>query len=324
MIPYIAIRPGYMVTYSQPANGWERSEKQQLTLNNLSNNDTKGIISKKAKKSISNAIDWLLWLTSEKKFFSHKHKKEFWFKLNFVTLTLPSKQIHTDNEIKKKILNYFLTEARRKWGVVHYLWRAEAQKNGNIHFHIVFDKFLPWKELKDCWNNCTNVLGYVNRFKEKHGNKNPNSTDVHSIRKIKNISAYLAKYCTKNSDNRTIGGNLWGLSTSLSKIKNATTVMDSQCFAELDVIEKKHPKSFINKDYFTCIYLDVKKWANLIKGKLWKIFHDFVTEIKGSPPDYIPFGSTNPNGTKSNENENNILVLDFLTGNMVEEQIVPF
>jgi hypothetical protein len=37
----------------------------------------------------------------------------------------------------------------------------------------------------------------VTAFAAKHGHRNPNSTDVHSIYNIKNLAGYLAKYCSK-------------------------------------------------------------------------------------------------------------------------------
>lgn len=294
LIPYCGIRPGYLVQYAIPSNGYSRSSRQQAAMKFLEHNKPDGIISKKAERRISQAIDWLLWLSHTKTFISHKTKRQHTFKINFVTLTLPSKQIHSDNEIKSKCLNYFLVEARRKWQCVHYLWRAEAQKNGNIHFHVVFDKFIPWSSLRDTWNKCVNTLGYTERYKEKNGNKNPNSTDVHSVFKVKNISRYLAKYCTKNSTNRLIEGKLWGLSQSLSKMKSAVIEIDNQVYKELMYIEKRFEKSVRVKDFFSCVYTKVEKWANVVKGKLWECFSDYVAQFKGSAPDYNPMGDFDP------------------------------
>ena len=67
------------------------------------------------------------------------------YKLTFITLTLPSKQIHSDNEIKSKCLNQFLIELKKNHSVSRYIWKAEKQENNNIHFHIIADKFIKWQ-----------------------------------------------------------------------------------------------------------------------------------------------------------------------------------
>jgi len=293
IIPYISINPSRLCYYTR-AEGYtgERSKRQIDSYGNLSNNEHYGIISSKAKNRIKTAIDWMVYLSKDKKHFSEKSKKHFTFKLTFVTLTLASKQIHDDNTIKKELLNHFLIEAKRKWKINRYLWRAEAQKNGNIHFHILTDKFIPWQELRETWNRIQNKLGYIDRYAVKQreihkggfmyrpelarkwnyikqkkayktgineGWQNPNSSDIHSINKIRNLSAYLSKYCAKNDvdqvkaneakqmkldldpgasssmtaheeskylKGRVIEGKLWRLSQSLSKLKSAIDFLE--------------------------------------------------------------------------------------------------
>jgi hypothetical protein len=152
------------------------------------------------------------------------------YKLTFITLTLPSKQVHSDNEIKSKCLNQFLIELKKNYGVSRYIWKAEKQENNNIHFHIIADKYIKWKEIRECWNRIINKLGYVDRYESnmrefyKNGfrlsthskdkrtenqqkkafqtlvdnnYRNPNSTDIHALYKVKNIQAYISKYLAK-------------------------------------------------------------------------------------------------------------------------------
>jgi len=161
------------------------------------------------------------------------HGRNFNFIVNFITLTLSSKQIHSDQVIKQELLNQFLIETIRRYKIEKYVWRAEKQKNGNIHFHIIMDKYIPWNELRNTWNRIQQKLGYVTRYREgrkeyhkngfhfdeKHTQKrtyaqqykawqkgvksewdNPNSIDVHSLSHIGNIKSYLTKYMSKNED----------------------------------------------------------------------------------------------------------------------------
>lgn len=296
-IPYVSIRPSYIAIYNRPENTRARSQAQIRNEINLQTNDAKGLISRKAERRIKQGIDWLLYLTNDKTFYHRKHKKHYHFKINFVTLTLPAKQVHSDKVIKAECLNHMLTILRQKYKVHHYLWRAEPQKNGNIHFHIVTDKFIPWNELRNQWNKIVNKLGYVDRFHKKWNHRTPNSTDVHSIKKIGNISAYLAKYCTKQSSVRPIEGKLWGLSSSLSKMKSSVDMRCNIIDTELNAICAAFPNRVIKSDYITVIYRSVKQWSEVVKGRLWAQFIAYLKDAREGifplpPPVPVPVKAT--------------------------------
>ena len=203
-----------------------------------------GNVSDIARRKIMKALDYLLLISQEKKVTNRTSGRKLQFKIAFITLTLPSSQKHTDKEIKNTCLNQFIIEIKKYYYVKNYLWRAEKQKNGNIHFHIIVDKFIPYQELRDRWNRIINKLGYVDSYRDNmqtfykdgfrlHQNllgtwsakqqraayergarthwNSPNSTDIHSVQKIHNIKAYVSKYMTKNdkpdkTDNDTTQG----------------------------------------------------------------------------------------------------------------------
>lgn len=100
----------------------------------------------------------------------------------FVTLTLPSDQVHSDQVINRACLQPFIVYLRRHHGIEHYFWRAESQENGRIHFHLLTDRYIAKEDLQIAWNKCVNVLGYVDRYYEKTGEASPPSTEVHRIR----------------------------------------------------------------------------------------------------------------------------------------------
>lgn len=163
-IPYVAITPRRLSMYHVCQNKRSRSHDIGFLSDSKDFNKPLGLISDKAKINIETAVDWLLYLADNKKVFSKKKGKHFDFKATFITLTLSSAQIHSDNEIKAQLLNQFLIEAKKKWQIFNYLWRAESQHNGNIHFHILCDKFVPWEDLRHLWNRIQNKLGYVDRY----------------------------------------------------------------------------------------------------------------------------------------------------------------
>jgi len=285
-IPYVSVRPGYISVYSRMDSKRVRSQAQIECERYLRDNNPIGNISLKAERRVKQAIDWLLYLSKDKVFYHNKFKRNYHFRINFVTLTLPSQQVHTDQELKAKCLNHILTLLRTRWGVKNYVWRAEAQRNGNIHFHICTDAYVPWNELRNSWNKIVGKLGYIESFKEKHGHKTPNSTDVHAIHKIRNISAYLAKYCTKNSPNRAIEGKLWGLSHGLSQIRSAVDMRYNELEDELRQIFKKFESKVRVSEYVTVCYASVKEWACVVKGRLYSMFMRYVLYHRdGCPTD---------------------------------------
>lgn len=183
---------------------------------NFEGNDTEGIISKAAAKRIEKAIVWLLFHSKQKFIYDVELKKRFHFRINFITLTLPAAQfftndhgitgaLHSDDEIKKVCLNNFLNLCRQQFGLKNYVWKAEAQLNGNIHFHLVTDTYIRYDRVQELWNQSVELLGYVTRFKEKIGHSHPNSTDIHSVKHVKKIANYVSKYMSKNRAFKCIG-----------------------------------------------------------------------------------------------------------------------
>ena len=189
---------------------------------NLTEYKYKRIISHAAKKRISSGINWLYAMSDVKKIADPTVKVKR-FRLSMITLTLPSKQleIHNDEFIKKYPFNRFLEQLRRKHAMQSYLWRAEAQENNNIHFHLTTNVFVHHTLVRKYWNDALDKYGYIDAFEAKHGHRNAPTEKVHSIYKIRCLAAYLCKYMCKDVDSkyRPIDGRQWFLSQSLSSIK---------------------------------------------------------------------------------------------------------
>ncbi len=173
-----------------------------------------GIISTNAKRKMRNAILWLDASAKWKWCYSNNTKKWFRWRLNFIHLTLPNQKGHTDKFIKR-VLNRFFQSAYRKTGLRSYVWKAEPQQRGEIHFHITSDCYMWKTDLQNIWNRTLKTFGLIEQ------SANPPSTRVHPTHNIKLMTAYLIKYMTKNDDNRrTIQGRLWGCSRNLSQANN--------------------------------------------------------------------------------------------------------
>jgi hypothetical protein len=281
-IPCISINPDYMSVYDKWYDIPSKQGKHVNSRDNLCCNKRKTDISPSAKKRLNRAVSWLAQLSSQKKVFSKKHNSTFSFKCSFITLTLPSLQVHDDNIIKKELLNCFLTYARTTWGVSNYVWRAEKQANGNIHFHIMTDTFIVYWAIRKAWNRICEKLGYVSAFAARYPGRTPNSTDVHSVRNIKDIRKYIGKYMTKENDRVTVAGNTWGLSTSLSQLKNVVTDCVDVIADEFERLCNGNAEKLKKDQYFSALMLRFDDWKNQNVPYLRQLFEKFLLSVKKS------------------------------------------
>ena len=230
-IKYVTVHPTHLSVHTERRYDYNKSYSNETSLHNLRKNTHRNLMSLKAISKCKRSINYLLLQSNANYNYSKLNWRSLKFKISFVTLTLSAPQMHTDNQIKRDMLNPFLIEAKRLWGVQHYVWRAEKQINGNIHFHLLFDKFIPWHEIRGLWNHLQNKLGYISAYRSNQiawhssgfkvredllsnwplksqlkayhlGVKNnwsdPNSTDVHSVKLVNNVAAYCTKYMTKD------------------------------------------------------------------------------------------------------------------------------
>lgn len=122
----------------------KRNTISKVSIDNLMQNRTakgyNGYLSQRSKTQIKRCVS--NFFEAIKDASSYKTSKEFAKdrEVIFLTLTLPCDQEHSDNEIKRKCLNNFVMTMRRKYNIKNYLWVAEKQKNGNIHFHLCIDR----------------------------------------------------------------------------------------------------------------------------------------------------------------------------------------
>lgn len=217
-VPMISVNPNYISLYTDSGQFTGRSKRSNDVFYNeatgeveqlgrtakqieaekhLKDNDTKGLISAKAGKSINRKLSWFAKM-SQKKVRTTSNGLVVKNNLSFITLTLSSKQIHDDQFIKNKMLNAFLVDIRRRFFVTSYFWRAEAQINGNMHFHIVINRYIHKTHISTIWNRIQQEHGYLNDYIVAKGHNKAPSTEIKAVYKCKNISGYLSKYCTKN------------------------------------------------------------------------------------------------------------------------------
>lgn len=161
------------------------------------------------------------------------------FKTSFITLTMPQSQTCTDIEMKAA-LNLFLSNLRQSCQLENYVWKAELQQNGNIHFHLVIDKYVHHMAIRYYWNKALDSIGqlqdYTTKFQSmslanytahrlalsasyqsspptqeqikkayefgvKTDWKSPGTEQVVKVKDKSQLASYLAKYISKSEKN---------------------------------------------------------------------------------------------------------------------------
>ena len=181
------IRHSAIVFYSQIVNP-RRNYNKICTEKTYTGNITFG-----SAKRIRKAVDLLLQLSPPRKIYNPIIKKDVNHSLSFITLTIPAKERHlTPYEGNQLLLEKWLRKMRDKHNLKTYVWKAEYQKNGQLHYHITTPSFINWNIIKTEWNNIMYANGMLDEWHKVNPNKSPNSTDVHAVYKCKDIQAYLS------------------------------------------------------------------------------------------------------------------------------------
>lgn len=255
-VPRMQFRSGYLVAYSQ----YEGTRK----VNQSAFKDTKksysGDITPGSKKRLRKCVDLLLQISPEHIIFNPVTNDYQPFSVNFITLTVPNEKTLSARWCHKNLLEPFLRVMRKKYGLRHYIWKCERQERGQIHYHLTTDTFIIWTDIRNSWNNTLRSTGLMKEFIIKHKHANPNSTDVHAVYKVKNLSAYLCKYLRKPINGDPLDAKVWDASKSLKNAKPFTSepTARDQCALEYFTQNKKA----------TCTELEHCKIYKPISGQL--------------------------------------------------------
>lgn len=272
---------------------WEDGIYNQSTrqLENLRKKKTSWTLSYQSKRKIFDSVNYMNTVAPRKTIKTKSGKLIYNFKTSFITLTLPTKQKHSDLEIKN-CLNTFLTNLREQFSLKNYVWKAELQQNENIHFHLVIDQYIHHQVIRYYWNRAINTLGYVDEYRETFekmdlqeyaahrgitvqkaingflaGRKsywnNPPTENIQAVRNEKMLSYYIGKYLTKSGspndgdvERIQAFGRVWARSQSLSRIQYITRYIWSNLQKAIKAIDTKLESFTVKKyDYVTILYL---------------------------------------------------------------------
>lgn len=246
---------------------------------NKSGRKYNGYMSPATSRKCKNMLDsWLTALEVDR----ISQGKGKWYRnqqCTFVTLTLPGEQCHNDKVIKRQCLNKFIQDLKRNQGVVTYFWRAEPQKNGKIHFHLLIDRQIHYMRVRFMWNNCIEPFGYIDQHEITHGNRNPNSTDIRSLKKVRNTKAYICKYVTKSEGGRAIDGRIWGCSDNLRQVGAYEEPINHQSHEVVEYLQSLKASIELSGDFYLHIICDVINNCKKVSLSVWKRFEAHYIEV---------------------------------------------
>lgn len=306
---------------------WEEKQLRHKALwkTNLEQKKETWNLSYQTKKKIIDSSNFLIHLSPPRTVQVSNKKQIYNYQASFITLTLPSPQQHADQQIKK-CLNNFLTTLRTKYNLKNYVWKAELQQNQNIHFHLIIDKYIHYNAIRYYWNKAINVLGYVDRYREKwsamdfkqycaernvsgkdglngflQGVKtkwnSPGTENVKNVVTPSMLSYYVSKYMAKDENNAKIKsdverikafGRVWARSQSLSAVKVITRYCWKNLKNRIKTIDSKlNGLKVKHYDYCTVIYFDWKNLSYNFKRWIRKKIHELGMTYQYPFPDTI-------------------------------------
>ena len=279
----------------------QETESKKKSPSNLTAGFTTAGISQATQRKIKKHSAVLANLAEKKVVQNHRGDRSHHL-CTFITLTLPSAQDCTDAEANKILLQPFLDKCRKFGLLSNYVWRAEKQKNGNVHYHVITDSFAHYSLFRRIWLLVLRNSGHLEKYSEKFRNmsfreysqldfnKNaspttvasryargkrtdwsePPAIDVQFTSDTREIGNYIAKYIAKNDNDcdLIVNARCWGCSQSVSKA-TATFCKDST-LSEFwyNVSAQIAKKKEIITDFYSVVL-----WS-------WRSFSAFYTEAK--------------------------------------------
>ena len=242
VMPCFSLEPNKISMFNQIYIGSNGSitkygKRRSVSNDNLKRKFHNFKISDNAYRTLKKKINWLYYMAKPKHVKTYAGKDIYNFKINFITLTLPSKQKECTKNVTSKLFNQFLTEVRQRTKLENYVWRLEFQKNKNVHYHIVTDCYLDYFFIQKIWNRILKKAGYLQAYSDKFKNlslsqynkvvnssgktafnviakryakgcganwEQPNTVDVKSVLNGKNIANYISKYFSKDAKDNSI------------------------------------------------------------------------------------------------------------------------
>lgn len=276
------LRQRSIVVYSQKIYSHKREDELRFKFDNFKSVKTySGQVTTHSQRRIRKAVQILVQKSNWQQVYNPITMSEFRFKLNFITLTIPDLCSDlTAKESYRLLLKPFIQTMQRVHGMRDYIWKAELQKRGTIHYHITTNTFINFMHIKKRWNKLLDKAGLMEDYKAKHNHSNPNSTDVHKVYNDDNIESYLEKYISKDDKSiSSVNGKVWDCSISLKSNKLFTVDLSPQNELNIIKLDKSSTAKAITSDYFEIIYFNEPCIIKLLYGYQHKLYNEWLASL---------------------------------------------
>lgn len=227
----------------------DKSQRERKTVKQPKSN-VQETLSRKSQSRIKNYINLLVECSDEKEIYSRKENLRFIYRVGFCTLTLPSDFNMYDADVYRLVFKPFIRILKEQFDLGEYLWKAEVQDNGQLHFHLTLNVWIHWFYINREWNNQLKKNGYT--FASV--NHERATTEIHSTKSVKNLAAYLCGYVTKKDTYKKKGKEF--IKANYNKKTTQTDLPES-----FFLVGGEYRKRNINIKLWDCS-------VNLKKGKL--------------------------------------------------------
>lgn len=171
------------------------------------------------------AVGWL-WMRSTPEVVDLGKGRKLRHRQGFLTLTLPGVATEDHKAIKAKVLDPFFTYCRNVLGLRDYVWTAELQDRGEIHFHAIVNQFLPKDKVRSAWLGACDRSGIVS----SSGRGSRPATEIEECKDWNGSRIYAGKYLAKALRSGDIVGRVWSGSHSVTGIGSISTTEVDQAF----------------------------------------------------------------------------------------------
>lgn len=318
-LPYLQFRSntlvGYNLTEYDNGRRFPRNRQHEFTGNLLAiNNKQKanadgevittysGRLCPGASKRLRKAVEILIQSAEQKIIYNPVTGRNQPFQLSFCTLTFADDEENFKHkDVYKPCLAKFLRWMRETHHCNLYLWKAELQQRGQLHYHITSNVFIHYEDVRRKWNALQKDAGLLENYYRQHGNYDPPGTDIAGVRNIEDMPGYILKEITKNFQNEaTVGGKVWDCSINIKKAKPFTICdYNGEYAALLNDMSRRGEVQRINTDHCT-IYKMIKKRSDFILNERdRKEYNELMLGVrtgswveeprrKQKPPDILP------------------------------------
>lgn len=291
--PTIQLRASTAIIYNKWTGGrkkfnhntWFNGQRTEV-INFENKKAYSGELTDGAIKRMSKALNLFIECTPERQVFSPVFNRNIKHKLSFITLTIPTAQKIELKTATKLLLEPLLKHLRQVHGMTGYVWKVELQERGQLHYHIVSDVYIHYQHLRNKWNSLLAKSGFMNEYIAEHQHQDPNSTDIHSVKKIRDLASYLLKYFTKKSQNpEGLKGKVWDCSKNLKVAKYFETDLTEDLEYDIFRLRELQRAVIKHKESFSFVKFVGMKSYQVFPVEVREAYHKHLFDIRNGTPD---------------------------------------